>query len=42
MRTNATPPNPRLDAPHSGVTARAQGGKRRATGRAGQAERYAS
>ena len=33
--------NHRLDAPHSGVTALAQGRKRRATGRAGQAERYA-
>ena len=32
--------NPRLDPPHSGVTALAQGGKRRATGRAGQAQRW--
>jgi hypothetical protein len=31
--------NHRLDPPHSGVTALAQGRKRRATGRAGQAER---
>ena len=32
-------PNRRLDATHSGVTALAQGRKRRATGRARQAER---
>jgi hypothetical protein len=32
--------NHRLDPPHSGVTALAQSRKRRATGRAGQAERY--
>ena len=32
-------PNHRLDPPHSGVTALAQSRKRRATGRAGQAER---
>jgi len=32
--------NQRLDAAHSGVTALAQSRKRRATGRAGQAERY--
>ena len=31
--------NHRLDAPHSGVTALAQGRKRRATGRARQAYR---
>ena len=31
--------NHRLDPPHSGVTALAQNRKRRATGRAGQAER---
>ena len=34
-------PNHRLDPPHSGVTALAQSRKRRATGRAGQAERSA-
>jgi hypothetical protein len=33
--------NQRLDATHSGVTALAQGRKRRATGRARQAQRYA-
>jgi hypothetical protein len=32
-------PNQRLDAAHSGVTALAQGRKRRATGRARQAQR---
>ena len=32
-------PNHRLDAAHSGVTALAQGRKRRATGRACQAQR---
>ncbi len=31
--------NHRLDAPHSGVTPLAQGRKRRATGRARQAQR---
>ncbi len=36
------PPNHRLDPAHSGVTALAQGRTRRATGRAGQAERYTS
>jgi hypothetical protein len=34
-------PNPRLDAPHFGVTALAQSRKCRATGRARQAYRYA-
>ena len=34
--------NHRLDPPLCGVTALAQSRKRRATGRAGQAERYAN
>jgi hypothetical protein len=37
-----TAANQRLDAPHSGVTALAQSRKRRATGRARQAQRYAN
>ncbi len=41
MTTGDWPANQRLDAPHSGVTALAQSRKRRATGRARQARRYA-
>jgi hypothetical protein len=41
MNTGGPSPNHRLDPAPSGVTALAQGRKRRATGRAGQAERYA-
>ena len=34
------PPNKRVNPSHSGVTALAQGSKRRAAGRAGYAQRY--
>jgi hypothetical protein len=38
--TMGFPPNPRVNPTHSVVTALAQGGKRRAAGRAGYARRW--